>query len=471
MRRSLPNVEMSFVSHVVDSVMTRTSKQVSKKFFKNFQGMGVFSIVWLGQLVSIVGSELTRFALGLWVYQQTGSVTQFAFIALCSILPHLFLSPLAGVLIDRWDRRGLMLLSDLGAACSTVILAAFFFTNRLELWHIYLLTTLSASCDTFQGPAYAASIALLVPKKHLGRANGMVQFGQAVSGILAPLLAGVLMITVRLWGIFLIDAISFLLAVSSLLLVRFPSHKAAMKVDEEKTSVYHEAKYGWQYIAARPGLLGLLIFLVLVNFLWGMVGALITPMILNFTSADRLGMIISIAGGGMLFGSLIMSFWGGPQKRVSGVLNFELLSGVCFLLIGLRPSFTLVALGVFGAHLTIAIVNGSEQAIWQAKVEPKLQGRVFAMRQMISKSSRPLAYLLAGPLADRIFEPLLTPQGALAGSLGQILGTGPGRGIACLFLVMGFLKILVSLGGWFYPRVRRVEEELPDTVPEQIVTV
>ena len=152
------------------------------------------------------------------------------------------------------------------------------------------------------------------------------------------------------------------------------------------------------------------------------------------------------------------------------MLNFELLSGLCFLLIGLRPSCVLVALGVFGAHFTIAIVNGSEQAIWQSKIKPELQGRVFAMRQMIAKSTRPLAYLLAGPLADLLFEPLLAPQGVLSGSLGQIIGTGPGRGIACLFMVMGVLKILVSLGGWFYPRVRRVEEELPDAIAEHAAT-
>ena len=450
--------------------MRFTNRQNTEKIFENFQEIRIFNIVWLGQLISIVGSNLTRFALGLWVYQQTASVTQFAFIALCSILPHLLLSPFAGVLIDRWDRRRVMILSDTGAACSTLFIVALFLTKRLDLWAIYLLTAVSASCDTFQGPAYAASISLLVPKKHLGRANGMVQFGQAVSEILAPLLAGVLMVSVQLWGIFLIDVLSFLLAVASLLLVRFPAHKSSIKQRKEKVSLFHEAKIGWRYIAARSGLLGLLIFLALVNFLWGMVGALITPMILNFTSPERLGMIISIAGGGMLFGSLMMSLWGGPQKRINGVLNFELLSGFCFVLIGLRPSILLVALGVFGAHMTIAIVNGSEQAIWQSKVEPELQGRVFAMRQMLSKSTRPLAYLLAGPLADKIFEPLFAPQGALSGNLGEIIGTGPGRGIACLFLLMGLLKILVSLGAWLYPRVRRVEKELPDAIGEQAAT-
>ena len=171
----------------------------------NFREMRTFSIIWLGQCVSIIGSGLTRFALGLWVYQHTGSVTNFALIALSSILPHLLLSPLAGALVDRWDRRKAMIFSDIGAGLSTLLIAMFFFVNRLEVWHIYLATALSSACGTFQWPAYTAAISLLVPKKNLGRANGMVQFGQAASEILTPILAGVLLVTIRLSGIILID--------------------------------------------------------------------------------------------------------------------------------------------------------------------------------------------------------------------------------------------------------------------------
>jgi hypothetical protein len=193
-------------------------------------------------------------------------------------------------------------------------------------------------------------------------------------------------------------------------------------------------------------------------------------MILNFATADVLGFIISIAGGGMLTGSLIMSAWGGPKRRVNGVLNFEALSGFCFLLIGLRPSAWLVALGAFGAHLTIAIVQGSNQAIWQSKVAPEVQGRVFAMQQMIARSSAPLAYLLAGPLADRLFEPLLAADGVLTGSVGRIVGIGPGRGIGLLFLVMGLIKIGVSLSGYLSPHIRCVEDKLPDVIADEPVS-
>ncbi len=210
-------------------------------------------------------------------------------------------------------------------------------------------------------------------------------------------------------------------------------------------SLRSDLSFGWRYISARPGLVGLLVFFAVVNFLWGMVGALVTPMILSWTSSDALGAIISIAGVGMLAGSVIMSVWGGPRRRINGVLNFEMLSGLCFVLMGLRPSFWLVAAGAFGAHVTIAIVFGSNQAIWQSKVEPQLQGRVFATQQMVARSMAPLAYLLAGLLADRVFDPLLGVDGPLAGSVGQVLGTGPGRGIGLLFVLMGVAKVAITL--------------------------
>jgi hypothetical protein len=209
-------------------------------------------------------------------------------------------------------------------------------------------------------------------------------------------------------------------------------------------------------------LLGLLALAAAINFLWGMVGALITPMILGFASSELLGFIISIAGLGMLTGGLVMSTWGGPERRINGMLAFEFLSGICFLLIGLRPSFWLTALGAFGAHVTIAIVSGSGQSIWQSKVAPEVQGRVFATQQMVARTTSPLAYLLAGPLADRVFEPLLAHSGPLAGSIGHVVGTGPGRGIGLMFLLMGAAKMAVTLVGYAQPRIRLVEDELPD---------
>lgn len=423
-----------------------------------------FLIIWLGQVVSLVGSGLTSFALGVWVFERTGSATQFALIGLAAVLPRVLLSPLAGAIVDRYDRRRVMIFSDVGAGLSTLAVVLLLFTAQLEIWHIYLLAAINAAFGTVQWPAFAATTSLLVSKENLGRANGMVQFGRAASEILAPAMAGVLVGRIRLEGVIFIDVVTFLFAVGTLLLVRFPRPENLAASPPQRTSLWQDLSLGWRYISARPGLVGLLLFFAVVNFLWGMVGALITPMILNWTSSDALGLIISIAGVGMLAGSLIMSVWGGPRRRISGVLNFEMLSGLCFVLMGLRPSFWLVAAGAFGAHVTIAVVYGSNQAIWQSKVDPQVQGRVFATEQMVARAAAPLAYLLAGPLADRIFDPLLALDGPSTSSLGQILGTGPGRGIGLLFVLMGVIKVAITLIARLNPHLCNVEDELPDAV-------
>jgi hypothetical protein len=357
-----------------------------------------------------------------------------------------------------------MILGDAGAAFSTLALILLLWADRLAIWHIYLVSAASAAFSTIQWPAYAAATTLLVPKNNLGRANGMVQFGRAAAEILAPTLAGVLLKTIQLQGVILIDLVTFVFAVGTLLLVRFPKPGAAAAREPGGTSLWREIAFGWKYIAARRGLVGLLALAAATNLLWGMVGALITPMILGFASSETLGLIISIAGLGMLTGGLVMSVWGGPKRRINGVLAAEFLSGVCFLLIGFRPSFWLTALGAFGAHVTIAIVSGSSQSIWQSKVTPDVQGRVFATEQMIARATSPLAYLLAGPLADKVFEPLLAHRGPLAGSIGQVVGAGPGRGIGLMFLLMGVAKMAITLIGYAQRHIRHVEDELPDVV-------
>jgi predicted MFS family arabinose efflux permease len=432
-----------------------------------------FLIVWLGQVVSLVGSGLTSFGLGVWVFQQTGSATHFALIGLAVVLPRVLLSPLAGAVVDRWDRRRAMIVGDAGAGLSTLILAALFLANRLDLWPIYLLTGVNAAFGTLQWPAFTATTSLLVPDEQLGRANGLMQFGLAASEILAPALAGMLLGLIGLGGIMLIDVATFVVAVASLSLVRFPQHRTQGTGPKEGESLRQDMALGWRYIVARPGLRYLLLFFAAVNFLWGMVGALISPMILGWASSEVLGAVVSVAGVGMFAGSLLMSAWGGPRRRIYGVLAFETFSGACFVLMGLRPSFWPVAVGAFGAHVTIAVVMGCNQAIWQRQVAPEIQGRVFATQQMVARAASPLAYLLAGPLADRLMEPLLAPGGPLVPGLGQLLGSGPGRGIGLLFVLMGVAKVAISLAGWLNPQIRNVEGPLPagrgqETVGQQV---
>jgi MFS family permease len=431
------------------------------------KNMRTFTVIWFGQLVSTIGSGLTGFALGVWIYQETASTTLFALNMLAFALPTLIMSPFAGALVDRYDRRWMMILSDSGAGLSTLAIAVLLFSGNLEIWHIFIATAFNAAFTSFQWPAYSAVTSLLVPREQLGRAGGMVQIGEAVSQLIAPAAAGALLVFVGLGGVVLVDFVTFLFAVITLLLVRVPKPATTAAGAASRGSLWQEASYGWRYIVARPGLFGLLLVFAVYNLLNGLSSPLIAPMILDMTTADALGYLASFVGLGMLVGTFVMSAWGGPKRKVHGVLGFLMVGGVCTMLIGLTPILMVMAIAGFGMMLVMPIINGSSQAIWQSKVDADLQGRVFSVRRMIAWSMTPIAYIFAGPLNDQVFKPLLTEGGALASTIvGQTVGVGPGRGTGLFFIVLGFLSILAAASGYLNPRVRNVESELPDATLE-----
>lgn len=430
------------------------------------QGMRTFSVIWLGQLVSTLGSGLTGFALGVWIYQQTHSTILFSLNLLAFAVPNLLVSPFAGALVDRWDRRWVMVMSDTGAGLCTLAVAFLFTSGSLQVWQVIALTALSAAFSTFQWPAYSAATSLLVPKEQLGRAGGMVQIGEAISHLISPALAGALFVTIGLQGVVLVDFATYFFAVLTLLVVRIPRPKASAEGQAGKGSLWKEAGFGWTYIVSRAGLFGLLMYFAATNFLSGLIEPLLAPLILDMTSADMLGYLASIVGLGMLAGTLVMSAWGGPKRRIRGLLGFSLVAGVFLTVLGLRPSLPLMAVAGFGMMFAMPIINASSQAIWQSKVALDVQGRVFSVRRMIAWSTLPLAYIVAGPLADKVFKPLLVEGGPLTGSLGQILGVGPGRGVGLMFVVIGLLSILVTFLAYMNPHLRNVEDELPDAVQQ-----
>lgn len=429
-------------------------------------GVFVFLLVWAGQLVSLIGATLTAFALGVWVYQRTGSATLFSLIAVCSRLPGIVIAPIAGALVDRWDRRWTMIFSDFGSALTVLSLVLLLFFGDLEVWQICLAMVVTSALSAFQWPAYSAATTLLVPKKHYGRAAGMVQTGEALGQIVSPAVGGVLLAVVSLQGIFLISFATFVFSILTLLSVRFPGAVRSGDTVAAQKSLLREVAFGWSYVTSRPGLLALLIFFAAVNFLGGFILVLTTPLVLSFASPSVLGTVLSIGGSGMLVGGMLMSAWGGPKRRMHGVLGFQVLTAACFVLAGWRSSPELITVAAFFFFFSLPFVNGSSQAIWQSKISPEVQGRVFAVRRMIAWSCVPLSYLVAGPLADYVFEPLMVADGPLAGTVGQLIGTGPGRGIGLLFIVMGLLTLMLAAVGYSYPRLRLLEDEIGDAVPD-----
>ena len=434
------------------------------------RGMRTFLIIWAGQLISMIGSGLTSFALGVWIYDQTGEATPFALTILFGSLPGVLLAPLAGAIADRWNRRLIMIVTDTGAALLTLFIAfvLFFSDGGLQIWHIYGVAVLGATLGVFQWAAYQPSVTMLVPREHFGRASGLIQTGNALRGIIAPLLAGTLYVTIGLQGIVAIDFLSFFVAIGALLVVRIPQPESNLGKDGEKRSMLKDAVFGWTYLVDRRPLLVMLLYYAVVNFLLGLSSVLITPLVLSFNPASVLGIVQMVSSAGMLVGSLLMSAWGGPARKMNGVYGFIALFSLGYLIIGLWESAIAIAAGMFVLLFSVPLAAGSSQVIWMSKVEPELQGRVFAIRSMIATAITPLAYLISGPLADSVFGPLMSEGGALAATVGSLIGAGPERGIGLMFLLSGIVMLLVTAAAYAYPRLRLVEDELPDVLPDEL---
>ena len=435
---------------------------------KEKKGMRTFIIIWLGQLVSLIGSGLIGFALAVWVYDQTGQATPFAMTALFSVLPRILLSPIGGALSDRWNRKAIMLISDSLAGLTTLATAFLLLTGRMEIWMIYVISALEAIFGAFQQPAYSASIVMMVPKEQLTRANSMMQMGEAIQSIITPILAGALVTTVGMKGIIIVDITTYLLALMTLIFVRIPQPERK-KETGKKISVFKDVAFGWHYLVARKGLLGLLLYYASVNFFLNISAVMLGPLILSFGSASSLGVAQTVMGVGMLAGSLIMSVWGGVKKgKVKAIIGFIVLSAVGFMIAGFQPSLLFVSIGLFLLMFFLPFGSGPSAALLAAKVAPDVQGRVFATRSMISQSMMPFAFILSGILADNVFNPLLVEGGKLANTfVGRWLGVGPSRGIGLMMITSGLFLLVVSLLVYLNPRIRNIESEIPDAIPDE----
>jgi DHA3 family macrolide efflux protein-like MFS transporter len=427
--------------------------------------MRAFVVVWIGQVVSLLGTAMTTFALTLWTYQVTGKATPLAMVGFFFVAPIVFLGPFVGVLVDRGNRKLLMMLSDLAAALTTAIVLILYATHSLQVWHLYVTATLSGIFQGFQWPSYSAAISLMLPKEQYGRANGMLEMAGSGSRVLAPLLAGALIGPLGLIGVLIIDLVSAAVAIGTLLFVHIPQPPRTEAGLEGQGSLLKETAYGFRYIFARPSLLGLQAVFLVGNLFSGLGWAVFAPMILGRTGNNQmiLGSVESAGAIGGVIGGLAMSAWGGPSRRVHGVLLGWFCAGlVGDMVLGLGQALPTWAVGAFLGAFFVPIINGSNQAIWQAKVAPDVQGRVFTARQFIAWLVMPISQLLAGPLVDHVLEPAMAESGSLAPVFGWLVGTGTGAGIGLLFACTGLLAALTGLSGYLFPVVRNAEGMLPD---------
>jgi len=428
-------------------------------------GLGGFLIVWIGQVVSILGSGMSQFALTIWAYQLTGEATALALVGFFSFAPGVFFGPIAGALVDRWNRKLVMALSDLAAGLCTIAVFLLYQGGQLEIWHLCVAGAISSVFGSFQWPAFSAAMSVLVPKEQYGRVNGALSMAESATGIGAPVLAGIALAVIGVGGVLLIDIVTFMVAVTAILFVVIPNPPVTAEGQASQRDFWPDTLFGFRYIWRRKGLLGVQTTFAISNFFFGIGMVLTNPMVLARTGSSEgaLAAVQSMLGVGGVAGGLLMSAWGGPKRRVFGVLWGFILSSIFgSFIFGVGQSLPLWLTGAFFIMFFMSLINGSNQSLWQAKVAPGLQGRVFSVRRLIAQVTGPVGALLAGPLADQIFEPGMHHGGPWTPLFGPLVGTGPGAGMGLLIAITGVLGITAGVVGLAIPTIRMVDSSLPD---------
>jgi DHA3 family macrolide efflux protein-like MFS transporter len=428
-------------------------------------GLLGFTIVWSGQIVSVLASNMSSFALNIWAFQKTGSATVLGLVEVCFLLPFLVISPIAGAMVDRYNRKLMMMVSDLGAVLATAGILILNAVDQLQIWHLCVAAVMYGLSGTFQWPAYMAAISTMVPKEQYGRTSGMMSLIDSGPGVFSPILAGLLLPLIGLTGILVIDVVTFFLAIGALLIVHIPQPQKTQEGQEGKGSLLSEAAYGFKYIFARRGLLSLLIIIMCLNLAQGFSGSLFTPMILLRTGNNSavLGLVQSAFAFGGVLGGLIVSAWGGFKRRIRGMLlGWVLYAFFGLLLFGLgRSLYVWIPVAVLAA-MTFPLTQSASNAIWQSKVAPDIQGRVFAARRLIAWLVDPIMPVVAGLLADYVTEPAMNTQTGLSRTFGWLVGTSPGSGMSLQFIISAVLYIAIIMIAWGIPVIRNVETLLPD---------
>ncbi|PSB23069.1 MFS transporter [filamentous cyanobacterium CCP2] len=421
--------------------------------------MRTFIIIWLGQLVSTVGSYMTSFALTLWAWEVTGSATALALVGFFSQLPRVFVTLFSGVIVDRFNRKYLMILADAIAVLSSVVILLLYSIHALQIWHLYLIGAINSSFGQVQQLAYTTSLTLLVPPQQYTRVSSMgsaLNYGPA---IFAPALAGSMYPIIGLGGILLIDIFTFFAAFATLIVVRVPQPQ--LKDDRmSMTSIWQDIFFGFQYVFQHANLRILLFITAAFWFVHDLGEAVYDPMILARSNGNAavLASTSVAAGIGGVTGAVLVSLWGGPKRRIRGLLNGMIGAGISKTIFGLGQSSKVWIPAQCSSSLNFPLLSSSEDALWFANVIPEIQGRVFAASALILQSCSAIATLIAGPLADRIFEPTVQ-SGEMLAPFGELFGTEEGAGIALLYVLCAIGMLLMGIVGYTLPALRNIEHD------------
>lgn len=407
------------------------------------KSMKPFFVMWGGQAISLLGSQLVQFALIWWLTETTRSATVLAMASLVGLLPQVVLGPFVGVLVDRWNRRITMMTADTFVAAATVVLAYLFWIESVQAWHVFLILFVRALAGAFHFPAVMASTTLMVPKKQLTRIQGLNQALNGGLNIASGPLGALLLAVMPMQGILAIDVVTALCAIGSLFFIQVPQPVRGggreTAVSHLSTSFWADLRAGFRYLRTLPGVLIIVGMAMIIKILLNPAFALVPLLVTNHFGGDalQLGLLESAVGAGLILGGALLSVWGGFKRRIMTMLCGVVGVGMSMLLLGLVPAslFALAIVAVLAVGITISLTDGPLLALLQAVVAPDMQGRVFTLFSSLVSSTAPLGLIIAGPVADMV-------------------------GVRFWFVAAGIVTIAAGATSFFIPAVMEMERDV-----------
>jgi DHA3 family macrolide efflux protein-like MFS transporter len=409
-----------------------------------------FFTIWTGQAFSLLGSSLVGFALIWWMTDTTGSATVLATAAIIEFLPRVFVGPFAGALVDRWNRRLVMLTADTVTALATAALIYLVWAGNLQIWHVYALMLIRSTAGSFHMPAMLSSTSLMVPEDQLTRVQGLNQLLQGLMNIAAPLLGAFLIALIPLQSVLAVDILTAALAILPLLFINIPQPSRDETPEQGKVSVWQDMRLGFRYVWKWVGLRNIILIAVVVNLVTIPAITLMPLLVKNEFSggAMEIASMQSAWAVGFLVGGVLLTVWGGFKRKILTATMGMFGTSLGLLLVGMAHTvaFQLALAGIFIAGLMNVLMNGPAFALLQTVVDKDMQGRVMSLVISLAHAMTPLGLLVAGPLADR-------------------------TGVNVMFIFASLVFVVCGIFTLLNPAVRHIEDDRRELTLEQDSTM
>ncbi|MUL34449.1 MFS transporter [Priestia megaterium] len=416
-----------------------------------------FSYVWIANLLSIFTTLFINFSLGLWILEEYHSTISYTLVYMFTYLPSILLSPILGAKVDKMNEKKAHLIAIGGLILNTLLLLITFQFSLNSLVYIYIFISISSSFNTLQWSAFQKIVPLLLEGrgiKEITKANGSVQSVQSLSFLLVPILSALLVDFFSLNSLVIFSLILY--SISYIIFSKLEIKSKNIININKKTSTWNDIGEAFKYIKKNKSINILIQFFTFNFFLMGILNALLSPFILSFTNKRDLATVLSISGLGMVLGSLFVSKWGGPRKRIMGVIVPTIFLGIFTIIGGIKESLLLISISGFFNFTLIPVIRGCGTSIIQTNTPYTLVGRVLSISRMLSISALPIAYLISGIIVDYLFKPFFDQNTGLSLALSHAIGNGESLEIRALFIILGFATIILGVCGMISPNLRRI---------------